>query len=64
MEPVADVADPRVADLEAADPHQDEPRDQDDQTGGQEDQAVADGPLVGPLPRGCQVREAEDQERE
>ena len=43
VEPVADVADPRVADLEPADPDQDEAGDHGDQPRGQEDQAVADG---------------------
>lgn len=61
VKPGADVADPRVADLESANANQDESRDQGDQTGAQENQTVANGPPVGPFPRGCQVREAENQ---
>ena len=63
VQPVADLADSRVADLEAAQPHQDQPRDQDHERGRQQRQPEPDRRLVGPLPRGRQVREAEDQER-
>ncbi len=62
VQPVSDLADPRVADLESADPHQDEPGRQDHEGGDQQGEPVSDGAAVGPPPRGSQVREAEDHE--
>ena len=63
VQPVADLADPRVADLEAAEPHQDQPRDEDHERDAQKCQSEPDRRPVRPLPRGRQVNEAEDQER-
>ena len=42
VQPVADAADPGIADLESPDPDQDHARDRGDQRGRQERQAIAD----------------------
>ncbi len=63
MQPVAHLADSRIANLKALQPYQDQARDQNHQRRGQECQAEPNRRLVRPIPRGRQMGEPEDQER-
>ena len=63
VQPVADLADRRVADLEPAQPHQDQPRNQDHQRRRPAAPGRTGSPPCSAASRGRQVREAEDQKR-
>ena len=61
VQPVAGLADSRVANLEAPQPHQHQPRDEDHERDKKQRQPEPDGRLVRSLPRGRQVHETENQ---